>query len=61
LTPSLLRSSRRNSLTDVVNRIEAELAAAGMITYESARKVRSLRVETEHLFNIQTGHSADAE
>jgi|tagenome__1003787_1003787.scaffolds.fasta_scaffold20988017_4 hypothetical protein len=49
-----------NTLTELVDRMEAELAEAGTITDESAGELRSLRVQAELFFGAHAGTARDA-
>jgi hypothetical protein len=42
-----------NSLTELVDRMEAEVASRHSITVESASELRSLRVEAERFFMVE--------
>lgn len=47
-----------SSLTDLVDSMEAEVADRGMISQESARELRSLRLKTEQLFTYTPTNGA---
>jgi hypothetical protein len=49
-----------NTLTELVDRMEVEVAEGGTITDESAGELRSLRVQAELFFGAQAGMASDA-